>query len=52
MKVKVAFTLDVDEQDWADDYGIEPSAVPADVQSLMESNCRELLERLGLGVAS
>jgi hypothetical protein len=32
MKVKVEITLDVNEEDWALDYGVEPGQVRADVK--------------------
>lgn len=48
MKVKVSFTLDVDVQAWAAEYGIDPAEVRADVRNHTEQGVRDQLGGLGL----
>lgn len=48
MKVRVAFTVEVDAQAWADEYGVEVDAVREDVRSYVASSVREHLSDLGL----
>ncbi|MFB8351027.1 hypothetical protein ACFQ7W_05435 [Streptomyces niveus] len=35
MKQRITFTLDVDEQAWAEEYGLDPADVREDVRSYM-----------------
>lgn len=35
MKVKVSFTIDINQQAWADEFGIDKSKVRADVQQYL-----------------
>lgn len=48
MKVRVNVTVDVDQQKWADEYGLDRADVRADVRALMQQECDALVERLGL----
>jgi hypothetical protein len=36
MKVRISFTLDVDDEAWAVEYGIDKSEVRKDVQTYVE----------------
>lgn len=50
MKIKVTFTLDVDPEAWALEYGIQRKDVRADVQSYFEYNAKEQLIHIGCSV--
>ena len=47
MKIKVTFTLDVDPEAWALEYGIPKKEIRADVQSYFEYTAREQLLKIG-----
>lgn len=36
-KIRMTVTLDIDTQSWADEYGVEPSEVRADVRAYVQS---------------
>ena len=48
MKIRVAFTVDVDAKGWADEYGMEVWEVRADVQKMLEQVAVSHVEQLGL----
>lgn len=48
MKVKIEFTLDVNEQAWMDIYGIERDEVREDVRTMVEDAAFSHLLGLGL----
>jgi hypothetical protein len=48
MRVRVAFTVDVAPDAWADEYGVERSEVRADVIRYVENSVRAHLDALGL----
>jgi hypothetical protein len=48
MKVRVSFTVDINADAWATEYGIEPSGVRDDVKQYVEFMAEGHLERLGL----
>lgn len=49
MKIRVAFTLDVDDEAWADEFGLERSEVRDDVKVYFETiSIAQLRDVLGL----
>jgi len=50
MKVRISFTVDIDPQAWADEYGTERDGAPThgDVQRHVESMVTAQLDSLGL----
>jgi hypothetical protein len=48
MKVRVAFTIDVDAAAWCDAYGIDRAEVRADVIEYVRSNVVSGLVEMGL----
>lgn len=48
MKVKIQFTLDIDAESWALEYGVEPDEIPEDVRSLAVRMVEDHLASLGL----
>lgn len=51
MKVRVAFTIDVDPQAWEANYGVpasDPGAIRRDVQTYVENGARDHMRDLGL----
>jgi hypothetical protein len=48
MKVKVVFTIDVDQQAYADEYCLDPSEVRDDVKVAAENLVTEHFNTLGL----
>jgi len=41
MKIRIAFTLDIDKEAWMDRWGTEPKYVAADVRHYYENLCIE-----------
>lgn len=50
MKVRVSFTVDIDAEAWADEYGTERDSAPtrADVQRHVQNMTMAQLDSLGL----
>lgn len=48
MKVRVAFTIDVDPATWSAEYGIEPAEVRRDVQDHAEQSIRAHFDSVGV----
>lgn len=48
MKIRVAFTLDIDVDAYTNEYGVERSEVRADLQALARSAIESHLRDLGL----
>lgn len=49
MKIRIAMTLDVDVEAWADEFGIDTTDVRADVARWAENGLRAQLAEQGLG---
>lgn len=49
MKVRISFTLDVDPEAWANEYGVAAAEIRQDVQTYFRIGAQEQLEFLGLG---
>ena len=43
MKIRMTVTVELDPQDWADEYGLEISQVRDDVKSKVNNDLNELL---------
>jgi hypothetical protein len=48
MKVRISFTIDIDADAWAAEYGIDPKDVRKDVQSYVGSEAWSWLRDRGL----
>ena len=48
MKIKIQFTINVDPEAWANEYGIDLDDVREDVKRYIENHSREQVEFLGL----
>lgn len=48
MKIKIEFTVGVDQQAWADEYGIDLKDVRADVKMYCRDACVMQIQEMGL----
>lgn len=48
VKIRVSFTVDIDPEAWATEYGVAPEDVRTDVQSYLGQNAHTQLADLGL----
>jgi hypothetical protein len=48
MKIKIEFTIEVDPEKWASEYGVEKSDVRKDVANHFKVQCQEWLENSDL----
>ncbi|MDP3889847.1 hypothetical protein [Nocardioides sp.] len=49
MKVRIALTVEIDEQVWAEEYGLDRTQVRADVRRYVTNAVDSHLSDLGLG---
>lgn len=49
MKVRIAFTVDIDPEAWVLEYGTDPSGVREDVQGWATHMVRSAMEDRGVG---
>ena len=47
MKIRVSFTVEVDPQRWADEFGVEPSEVRDDVKRYITDGIAAHLAQVG-----
>jgi hypothetical protein len=48
MKIRISFTVDIDPEVWALEYGLDPSEVRADVQTYIAESVRGELDSRGM----
>jgi hypothetical protein len=48
MKIKIAFTVDVIPEAWAEEFYVSLEDVREDVKTALEDHCREYLSTIGV----
>lgn len=47
MKIRVTFTLDIDPESWASEYGLDKTEVREDIQAYLANEAREWMNMMG-----